>query len=71
MNGKQSIELAPDCIKGMTHWGSTTYHNICEGTSTTAQWGFMDYVLAVGVTMFCMAIVVGLLVGIYRLAVDY
>jgi hypothetical protein len=34
---------AAECIKSVTHWGHTTYHNICNHTVVDLPWGFVYY----------------------------
>lgn len=41
---------ATHCLKAIANFGSTTYQNVCNGTSVDVPWGTMDYagVLFVG-----------------------
>ena len=53
MNEALDLNLnAAQCIHSATHWGSTTYLNICKGTTVSMPWGEVDYALAaVGVSV--------------------
>lgn len=35
-----------DCIRSASKFGETVYHNICNGTVTTVEWGGADWALA-------------------------
>lgn len=53
MNPDQTITLnhnAAECIKSVSNFGFTTYHNICNGTSVNVPWGMVDMVLG---SMLC------------------
>lgn len=47
------INLATkECLKSISSFGETVYQNICDGTTTTVPWGFMDYIgFGVGVLL--------------------
>ena len=48
MNEALDLNLnAAQCIQSATHWGSTTYLNICKGTTVSMPWGEVDYALTV------------------------
>lgn len=42
LNPTTDITLTADCIKSVSNFGSTTYMNICTGTSSVVPWGAMD-----------------------------
>lgn len=46
------------CLKSASHFGSNTYHNVCNGTTTVVPWGSVDWVMNIG----AMAIFASLLV---------
>ena len=35
-----------ECIKSISHWGSTEYVNICQHATSIVEWGSVDYALA-------------------------
>jgi hypothetical protein len=44
----QDINISrSNCIKPVEHLGSTSYHNICNGTLTEVPWGINHYAKAV------------------------
>lgn len=66
-----NTENVQECIKTMTHWGETAYHNVCEGTSTMVSWGAMDYLLAIGLIAFFGVTILAFFVMVYKMAFDY
>lgn len=34
-----------ECVKSITNLGSTTYKNICDGSSATVGWGIFEWVI--------------------------
>lgn len=45
-----------DCIKSISHIGSTTYVNICSGTHVDVPWGSVDWLSCAGITLMVLAI---------------
>lgn len=44
-----------ECIKGISNIGSTTYQNICNGTSSVVNWGIGDWIMIGSVVLFLVA----------------
>lgn len=40
-----------ECIRVVSNFGSSTYQNICDDTSTVVPWGTMDYFLGLSVIL--------------------
>lgn len=59
MDTNIGVQATTECMKATSHFGSTTYVNVCTGKSTEVVWGGMDWVAAIGVTIF-----VGLLIAL-------
>lgn len=49
-----------ECIKSVTHWGSTAYTNICTGQTYSLPWGFMDYAGVGLLGLFALLLLVGI-----------
>lgn len=52
MDQNIAIQATTECIKSITHFGSTTWVNICTNQMTTLQWGFGDWMAVVLVGVF-------------------
>lgn len=55
MNQDQTINLnhnAAECIKTISRFGSTTYNNICSGSSVTLDWGSVDWAMCIFLVIF-------------------
>jgi len=50
MNGTQNLNLN-ECFKEVSNIGSTTYQNICDGTSQVVPWGSMMWVMIFFITL--------------------
>jgi hypothetical protein len=37
-----NIQITTDCIKGVGHFGGTTYQNVCNGYVSYVPWGAVD-----------------------------
>ena len=44
--GKALIDakVIPNCLKEIANIGSTTYQNVCDGTSVVVPWGTLNWV---------------------------
>lgn len=51
---------AAECIKRINEIGSTTYTNICNGTTQTLNWGGGDWIgsIAIGSLMFFLILMI-------------
>ena len=38
-----TTKTVAECLKEVDSWGSTTYQNVCDGTSATVPWGALNY----------------------------
>jgi hypothetical protein len=73
MNPDQTINLnqnAADCIKSATHFGHTTYTNICNGVVSQVSWGGVDWMLCIGLTALALLILGFLLAFILMMLSD-
>lgn len=50
---------AAQCIKEVSYFGSTVYHNICNGTMTNVPWGGADWFGAIVLCSLGAALVIG------------
>lgn len=57
-----------DCIRSASKFGETVYHNICNGTVTTVEWGGADWAVAIILTSMAIAFVL-LILGIATLII--
>jgi hypothetical protein len=62
----QTIDLnhnSAQCIQTASHFGSTVYYNICDGTQHVVAWGGVDWVgtaLLFGVGIAIIILILGL-----------
>ena len=56
-----------ECIKNATYFGHTTYTNICNGNVNIVEWGSADWVLAILMTTFGVAVVLLTIFGVLSL----
>lgn len=44
MNGTQTFNVnAAECLRDVTHFGSTAVYNICSGAITNVPWGIGEW----------------------------
>ena len=58
----ESLEM---CLKEVSNIGSTTYMNICDGTSSVVAWGSADWFL-LGVLIVSVILLITLVVKIMK-----
>lgn len=58
-----------DCYKAISNFGSTTYQNICYGTTTVVQNGAVDKItifVLMGLMVGCLAIFTYIIASFFR-----
>ena len=56
----QNVELS-QCVKTISEFGSSTYQNICTGTSETVHWGAVDWITALIIVGIGIAFLMGMI----------
>lgn len=57
-----------DCIRSASKFGETVYHNICNGTVSTVEWGSADWAVAIILTTLAIAFVL-LILGFAKMVI--
>lgn len=66
-----NIQITKDCIQSINNIGSTTYQNICNGSSSVVGWGSGDWVLSILVGIILLVVIIGSVFVIKELSSDY
>lgn len=64
-----NLNLA-ECVKSATGFFSTTYTNICDGTTQVVQNGSADIAIHAGYTLFLVSVVAVILSILYKTITD-
>lgn len=59
LDNPQHLEFS-QCIKSINDVGTTTYQNICTGSTNTVPWGAADWIGAGFLTLICLVAIVAL-----------
>lgn len=61
---------AAECIKSATHFGSTTYYNICDNTERVITWGGVDWAICLGLLFLLGMVALGVIGFIIAIVTD-